>query len=68
MKAIKDNKVYTVDEVSKRDYLAQGYDIADDSGSIIERSPSATVPYSEYAKLLAENKQLRAELNKTAKK
>lgn len=61
MKAIKDNKVYTVDEVSKKDYLAQGFDIIDDNGNIIERNPSAAVPYSEYAKLLAEVERLKAQ-------
>ncbi len=52
MKAVKGNKVYTVDEVSKKDYLAQGYDITDDNFNVIERSPSATVPYREYEKQL----------------
>ena len=38
MKAIKGNKVYTVNETSKKSYLSQGYDIIDDSGDIIEHS------------------------------
>lgn len=62
MKAIKDNKVYTIDETSKRAYLSQGYDIIDESGDIIEHSPVATVPYSEYAKVIAENKVLQSQL------
>lgn len=62
MKAVKSNKVYTVDELSKKDYLAQGYDITDDNFNVIERSPTATVPYSEYDKIVQENEQLRAEL------
>ncbi len=64
MKAVKGNKVYTVDETSKKNYLAQGYDITDDNFNVIERSPTATVPYREYEKLLAENASLRAELEK----
>lgn len=70
MKAVKGNKVYTVDEVSKKDYLAQGYDITDDNFNVIERSPTATVPYREYEKVVKENEQLRAELEaaSTAKK
>ena len=68
MKAIKDNKVYTVDEVTKKDYLAAGYDIIDDEGVIIEKSPSATVPYSEYARVCAENERLKAELEKAKTK
>lgn len=62
MKAIKGNKVYTVDETSKKAYLSQGYDIIDDSGDIIEHNPAATVPYSEYAKVIAENEVLQSQL------
>lgn len=52
MKAIKENKVYTVDEVSKESYLARGFDICDDEGNVIERSPSASVSRAEYDELL----------------
>lgn len=52
MKAIKDNKVYTVDAASKGDYLARGYDIYDDNGKLIERSPSSTVSRKEFDELL----------------
>lgn len=62
LKAIKGNKVYTVDEVSKKSYLSQGFDIIDDGGDIIEHSPVATVPYSEYAKIIAENEVLQSQL------
>lgn len=62
MKAIKGNKVYTVDEISKKAYLSQGYDIIDDSGDIIEHSPTATVPYAEYAKVIAENEVLQSQI------
>ncbi len=64
MKAIKENKEYTVDEVSKEKYLAMGYDIVDDNGSVLERSPKSTVSYAEYAKLLEENEKLKAEISK----
>lgn len=60
MKAIKGNKVYSVDETTKKQYLSQGYDIYDDSGKLIEKSPSATVPYSEYAAVKAELDKLKA--------
>lgn len=66
MKAIKDNKIYTVDETSKDTYLAQGFDIYGDNGELIERSPSSTVSRREYDelldkynKLVAENKKLK---------
>lgn len=52
MKAIKDNKVYTVDETTKASYLAAGFDIFGDDGKLIERSPSSTVSRKEYDELL----------------
>lgn len=52
MKAIKDNKVYTVDEKSAKGYLARGFDIFGDDGKLIERSPSSTVSRKEYDELL----------------
>ncbi len=68
MKAVKENKVYTVDEISKKDYLAQGYDIVDDDFNVLERSPSATVPYREYEAILKENAELKAELDELKQK
>lgn len=67
MIAVKNNKEYTVDENNKNIYLAQGYDIADDKGKIIERSPQSTVKYSEYAAVVEENKKLKAEIKKLKK-
>lgn len=61
MKAIKDNKVYTVDEVTKASYLAAGFDIIGDDGKVIERSPSSTVSRREYDELLAKYAALSAE-------
>lgn len=61
MKAIKDNKVYNVDETTKGTYLAAGFDIQDDNGNIIERSPSSTVSRREYDELLAKYNALAAE-------
>ena len=61
MKAIKDNKVYTVDESTKGSYLAQGYDIYDDKGKCVERSPSSTVSRKEYDELRAKYEELKAQ-------
>lgn len=61
MKAVKDNKVYTVDETNKKDYLAMGYDIYDDKGNVVERSPSSTVSRKEYDTLLAKYEALKAD-------
>jgi len=66
MKAIKENKTYTVDEASKDVYLAQGFDIYGDNGELIERSPSSVISRREYDalldkynKLVSENKKLK---------
>ena len=68
MKAVKDNKVYTVDETSKKDYLAMGYDIYGDDGTLKERSPSSTVSRREYDELLAKYNALAAEKAADTKK
>ena len=47
MKAIKQNKVYTITETEKSYYVAQGYDILNDE---------------ENKKLKAENKELKKSL------
>lgn len=62
MKAVKENKVYTVSEETKQAYLAQGYDITDDEYNVIERNPASVVPYKEYEKIVQENESLRTEL------
>ncbi len=61
MKAIKDNKVYTVDAATKGEYLAMGYDIYDDNNNLKERSPSSTVSRRDYDELLAKYNALAAE-------
>ena len=74
MKATKGNKVYTIDETQKDMYQAQGYDITDDAGNIIEYGAGKSVSYGEYKileemalKLEMENKKLKVE-NKELKK
>ena len=63
MKAVKDNKVYTVDEKSAKGYLARGYDIYDDNGKLIERSPSSTISRREYDELSAKYNELLEKYN-----
>lgn len=62
MLAIKANKQYRIDTSCKDRYLADGFDIADDEGTIIEKSPKSTVPYKKYIKLKKEFDELN-ELN-----
>lgn len=67
MKAKKENKVYTITEQEKASYIARGFDIYDDKGSLIERSHKAGMTYTDYAKLQEENKKLKAELARLKK-
>ena len=74
MNATKGNKVYTIDETQKYMYQAQGYDITDDVGNIIEYGAGKSVSYEKYKtleekalKLEKENKKLKEE-NKELKK
>lgn len=81
MKAIKENKVYTINETEKSYYISQGYDIVNDDGEIESYGAGKSVLYEEYRKvkdkldlletenekLKEENKKLKAE-NKELKK
>ena len=75
MKAVKDNKVYTIaTEAEAKAYQAQGYDILNDDGSVKEYGAGKTVPIGDYKNLetrngehTAENKKLKAEISKLKK-
>lgn len=64
MKASRGNKVYTIDEVQKKYYKNQGYDILDDEGNIIEYGAGKIVAYEEYRELKEENQKLKEENKK----
>lgn len=60
MKAVKENKVYTVNtEQEAEAYRLRGFDIIDDNGNITKYGAGKTVPYEKYAALLAENAALK---------
>lgn len=67
MKAVKDNKVYTITDENKSQYKNAGYDITDDKGKVLEEAVGKTVAYEKYAKLKAENAKLKAENAKLKK-
>lgn len=74
MKATMGNKVYTIDETQKTMYQAQGYDIVDDDGKVIQYGAGKTVSYEEYKaleektlKLEKENKKLKDEIKELKK-
>lgn len=58
MKAVKLNRVYTITEAEQKNYQKQGYDIADDDGTIIAYGFGKTISFEKYAKLLARYEDL----------
>ena len=62
MKAVKGNKVYTIDEKQQKSYADAGFDIKDDDGKVITYGRGKTVPYNDYTALDAENKALKAKI------
>lgn len=59
MKAVKNNKVYTITEEQQKFYVDAGYDILGEDGSVLMHGRGKTVPYEQYAAALEEVRQLR---------
>ena len=62
MKAVKQNKVYIVDEKSMDGYAAKGFDIYCDDGKIVKHGAGKTVPYVDYEAAVTKGTVLEAEL------
>ncbi len=62
MKAVKSNRVYTINETQRKSYTAQGFDIIGDDGNVLEHAAGKTVSYEKYSALVAENTQLKARI------
>ena len=65
MRAVKENKEYTIEESQKGFYVAQGFDIYDDAVDLVEAGAGRTVSYDEYAALQEKLEALEAELQKS---
>lgn len=61
MRAVKGNKVYTVDEQTKDDYIKSGFDVFDDEGNILQYGAGKTVSMDEYNKLKKHCEKLEKE-------
>lgn len=59
LKAVKENKVYSILEADKDRYRNDGYDIYEDD-KLVEYSAKKTVPYEEYKKVKDELDELKA--------
>jgi len=66
MKALKGNKVYTIDETQRAHYVALGFDIQDDEGNTIAYGQGKTVPYEKYKELETAHMELMAAYEKVA--
>ena len=61
MKAVKENKVYTLTNEHEAEYYRlKGFDILDDDNNILKYGAGKTVPYEKYAAAIAELEALKA--------
>lgn len=67
MKAIKDNKEYTVTNESKQHYIDTGFDIVDENGEIIDYGRGKMVSLEEHNQALERIKELEAQLKSSVK-
>lgn len=68
MKAEKGNREYYIEESQKRFYQDRGFDIKDDDSKTIAYGRGKTVPYNEYEKVTARNKELEEQVAELQKK
>ena len=61
MRAVKGNKVYTIDETQHRFYEESGFDILNDQGDVIAYGRGKMVPYGDYVALREEKEELEKE-------
>ena len=52
MKAVKENRQYTITESEVASFKNEGYDIYDDNGKLIHYGVGKTVPFERYMKLM----------------
>lgn len=62
MKAVKGNKEYSIDETQKNQYQESGFDIKDDSGSVIAYGRGKTVPFGDYMAAVMEIESCHARI------
>lgn len=60
MKAVKGNKVYTIQENQEKHYREAGFDIYDDCGGLLAYGRGKTVSYEMYARVVRELEELKS--------
>lgn len=61
MQAVKENRVYTINDSDVESFRKEGYDIYDEVGNLVKHGAGKTVPYEKYEKVVEENEKLMAE-------
>jgi hypothetical protein len=67
MKAVRENKEYTITEDLRQHYKDSGFDIYDDEGNLIEYSRGKTVSIEEHLKALDRIAELESQLKVSEK-
>ncbi len=62
MRAVKANKVYSIDESQKKFYQDAGFDIVDEDGKTIAYGRGKTVPYGDYMAVKKEKEEQDLEM------
>ena len=68
MKAVKDNRVYTITEADVESFRKEGYDIFDDQNNVVAYGVGKSVSFEKYAELMAEYEKLMEENAELASK
>lgn len=68
MKAVKGNKVYTIQDGMKERYQKDGYDILEEDGTVLAYGKGRTVAYEEYAELKKAYEELKKVYEESRKK
>lgn len=67
LKAVKENKIYSISEVEKQDFLDRGFDIISEDGAI-EKSLRTPITVEDLEKLKAEYEKKLAKKDAEIKK
>ena len=59
MRAVKENKEYTIDEAQQKSYQDGGYDILDEKGNITDYGRGKTVPFEDHMRAVKEIERLQ---------
>ena len=51
MRAVKENREYTITEADVQSFVSEGYDIYDELGKLVRYGAGKTVPMEKYAEL-----------------